>query len=163
MAPTFRAMSSAPNTTQAGESLPIGRLTALRAGYAFMAVGLAVVKWPLLPGAAASPVSDGVVTCLLTALSLLAVLGLRHPVRMLPILLFEVAWKTIWIAVVALPDMVAGDLDTATRTVLVNCSLVVVIAAVIPWRHVWTSYVTTPAEPWLRTGSPARDPQEATP
>jgi hypothetical protein len=37
---------------------------------------------------------DGVVTCLLPAMSLLAFLGLRYPVRMLPIL-FEVAWKVL--------------------------------------------------------------------
>jgi hypothetical protein len=49
------------------------------------------------------PVMEGVVACLLTAMSLLAFLGLRYPVRTLPILLFEVAWKAIWIAAVAVP------------------------------------------------------------
>jgi hypothetical protein len=38
---------------------------------------------------------DGVVTCLLTVMSLLAFLGLRYPVQMLPIVMFEVAWKLI--------------------------------------------------------------------
>jgi hypothetical protein len=46
---------------------------------------------------------DGVGTCLLTAMSLLAFLGLRHRVRMLPIPLFEVAWTVHWIAVIAIP------------------------------------------------------------
>ncbi len=132
----------------ATEPLPTHRLNMMRVGYAFMGVGLAIVKWPLLLDAASFPVPDGVVTCLLTAMSLLALLGLRYPTRMLPILLFEVVWKTIWIAVVAVPHLAAGDLDTATSAVLVNCSLVVVIAAVVPWRHAWTRYVSTPGEVW---------------
>jgi hypothetical protein len=31
---------------------------------------------------------------------------------------------------------------------LVSCSLVVVIVAVTPWRHVWLTYVRTPGERW---------------
>ena len=91
---------------------------------------------------------EGVVACLLTAMSLLAFLGLRYPVRMLPILLFEVTWKVIWIAAVALPHLVADDIDAATGEVLFNCSFVVVIIAVIPWRYAWRHYVRTPGDAW---------------
>ena len=83
---------------------------------------------------------------MLTAMSLLALLGLRHPVRMLPVLLFEALWKVLWLSLVALPLALGDGLDTATTDVLVNCSLVVVIIAVVPWRHVWQRYVLgTPA------------------
>ena len=69
-----------------------------------MAVGLAVTKWPLIINHDGPwPLMEGVVTCMLVALSLLSFLGLRYPVQMLPILLFESAWKLIWMAVVALP------------------------------------------------------------
>jgi hypothetical protein len=135
--------------TAVDEELSTRRLNVMRFGYAFMGVGLAIVKWPLLiQDAAALPVMDGVVTCLLTAMSLLAFLGLRYPVRMLPILLFEVAWKLIWIATVAVPHLVSSDMDAATREVLINCSLVVVIIAVIPWGYVWRRYVRAPGNAW---------------
>ncbi len=125
------------------------RLNVMRVGYAFMAIGLAIVKWPvLLQHAPSLPVSEGVVACLLTAMSLLAFLGLRYPVRMLPILLFETTWKVIWIAAVATPHLIAQDLDAARGDVLINCSFVVVIIAVIPWRYTWRRYVRTPGDAW---------------
>ena len=92
------------DVTAGDEELSTRRRNVMRVGYAFMGVGLAIVKWPvLIQDAASLPVSEGVVACLLTAMSLLAFLGLRYPVRMLPILLFEVTWKVIWIAAVAFP------------------------------------------------------------
>ena len=131
------------------EELSTRRRNVMRVGYAFMGVGLAIVKWPvLIQNAPSLSVPEGVVACLLTALSLLAFLGLRYPVRMLPILLFEVTWKVIWIAAVALPHLVADDIDAATGEVLFNCSFVVVIIAVIPWRYAWRQYVRTPGDAW---------------
>jgi len=127
------------------EQLPTRRLNVMRFGYAFMGVGLAIVKWPvLIQNVQSLPVMDGVVACLLTAMSLFAFLGLRYPVRMLPILLFEVTWKVIWIAAVAIPHLVSHDMNAATREVLFSCSFVVVILAVVPWRFAWRRYVRTP-------------------
>ena len=125
------------------------RLNIMRFGYAFMGVGLAIVKWPIfVQNVSSLPLFEGVEACLLTAMSLLALLGLRYPVRMLPILLFEVTWKIIWIAAVALPHLVADDIDAATSAVLFNCSLVVIIIAVIPWPYVWRHYVRAPGDAW---------------
>ena len=128
--------------------LSLTRLHLIRAGYLLMAVGLALVKWPLLPDAATLPLYEGVTLCLLTAMSLLAFLGLRYPVKLLPVLLFESAWKLLWLALVALPKAATGDLDPATTETLVNCSLVVVILAVIPWPYVWRNYVRATGDRW---------------
>jgi hypothetical protein len=59
--------------------LSLTRLHLLRAGYLLTGVGLALVKWPLLPDVASLPLYEGVTLCLLTAMSLLAFLGLRCP------------------------------------------------------------------------------------
>jgi hypothetical protein len=143
------APTTVDNRTAVDEELSTRRLNVMRFGYAFMGVGLAIVKWPLLIQDAPSlPVMEGVVTCLLTAMSLLAFLGLRYPVRMLPILLFEVAWKMIWIATVAIPHLVSHDMNAATREVLLSCSFVVIILAVIPWGYAWRRYARTPGDVW---------------
>jgi hypothetical protein len=137
-----------PSRAVAAE-LPLYRLHLMRVGYAVMGIGLAVVKWPLLVTHPEPwPLFDGVVTCILTAMSLLALLGLRYPVRLLPILLFECGWKLIWLSVVAAPKLATGNLDAATQEVMVNSLLVVIILAVVPWRYVWQQYVTAKGDRW---------------
>jgi hypothetical protein len=132
------------------EDLSPTRRNLLRAGYLFMGVGLVIVKWPHLAEARTMPLYEGVTLCLLTAMSLLALLGVRHPQRLLPVLLFEIIWKLLWIGVVAIPRALEDRLDDAATTVLVNCTFVVVVIAVVPWAHVWRSYGRAGAEPWRR-------------
>ena len=137
-----------PAAPKTEADLSLLQLNLMRAGYLLMGVGLALVKWPLLADADALPLYEGVTLCLLTAMSFLAFLGLRYPVRLLPVLLFESAWKLLWLTLVALPTAMAGDLDAATTETLFNCSLVVVILAVTPWRYVWRTYVRAPGDRW---------------
>jgi hypothetical protein len=148
LSPRPALRSSAFDAESAGLSLL--RLNVMRAGYAFMGIGLVLVKWPLLPQAHTLPLYEGVTVCLLTAMSLLAFLGLRYPVKLLPVLLFESAWKLLWLGLVALPQARESGLDPATAEVAVNCSLVVVILAVTPWRHVWRQYVRADGDRWRR-------------
>jgi hypothetical protein len=130
--------------------LPVFRLNLMRGGYLLMAAGLIIVKWPLLLQAASMPVMDGAIVCILTAMSLLVLLGLRYPIGMLPILLFEAIWKVLWLGVVALPHLIANDMDTPTADMLFTILFVVPILAVTPWDYVWKRYVKTPGESWGR-------------
>jgi hypothetical protein len=130
----------------------------MRFGYAFMGLGLAIVKWPiLLQDARSLPAMDGVVTSLLTALSILALLGLRYPLRMLPILLFEVGWKVLWLGAVAIPHLVSDDMNPELDGLLFNCSFVVIILAVIPWRYAATQFLTRPGDPLRAATRPQGD------
>jgi hypothetical protein len=138
--------SATPPTVAPG--LSPARLNVMRAGYLLMGVGLAIVKWPLLPHAASMPFYAGVTLCLLTAMSLLALLGLRHPVKLLPLLLFESLWKFLWLSLVALPKAITGSLDAVTTENVINCSLIVVIIAVTPWRYVWRTLVRARGDRW---------------
>ena len=130
--------------------ISLWRLNLLRLGYLVMGVGLAVVKWPALVDHEPWELMEGTVECMLVAMSVLALLGLRHPLRMLPILLFEVGWKLTWLGVVALPLWSDGKLEGATREQAGAVLWVVIIIAVIPWRHVLAQYVMAPGEPWRR-------------
>jgi hypothetical protein len=81
-------------------------------------------------------------------MSILALLGLRYPVKMLPILLFESLWKLTWLGVVALPKLLGGGLDAATTVEFTNILFVVVILAVIPWGYVVRQYLAAPGDRW---------------
>lgn len=85
---------------------------------------------------------------MLVAMSVLALLGLRYPQKMLPILLFEVGWKLTWLGVVALPLWVDGNLSGATREQVDKCLLVAIIIAVVPWRQVVNQFVIARGDRW---------------
>lgn len=134
----------------ASHGLATWRVNIMRGGYLLMAVGLALTKWPLFARGTVTdlPVFEGVVAALLGSMSLLALVGLRHPVRMLPLLVFESAWKVIWLAAVAVPHLIRGDMTAQMSSVLASVSLVVVVVAVTPWDYVWKRYVTAAGDPW---------------
>jgi hypothetical protein len=67
---------------------------------------------------------------------------------MLPILLFEIGWKLIWVTVVVLPLWTSDQLDQATAEIFYSCLVVLIVIAVIPWRYVVTQYVTKHGDPW---------------
>ena len=46
------------------------------------------------------------------------------------------------------------QLDPATLYVFYTCLVVVIPAAVIPWRYVFTHYVTTKGDPWRSGAAP---------
>ena len=149
-----------PGTRTSPPLLTRRRLAMMRAAYGFMGIGLAIVKWPQVvspdPGRL---LAQGVVDSLLTALSLLALLGLWHPIRMLLVLVFEVMWKLLWLASVALPAIVAGTTDAAMRDVIVSCALALPVLIAVPWRFAWRRYLSSERP----AGSPAADPTTSTP
>ncbi len=128
--------------------LPTWRLNLMRVGYLVMGGGLAITKWPELVSHDPWELKQGVVVAVLVALSVLALLGLRYPERMLPILIFEVGWKLLWLGTVALPLWLDGDLDGATRAEAVKILWVVLIIAVLPWRHVVRQFVLARGDRW---------------
>lgn len=131
------------------QPLSVTRINVMRIGYAVMGIGIAVRNWPLLVNRSEPwPLYEGVTKYMLVAMGLLALLGLRHPVKMVPILLFESAWKLLWLGAIALPLWTGDGMDTATAEVAGTVLWVVIILAVIPWRYVVTRYITKPGEAW---------------
>jgi hypothetical protein len=125
------------------------RLYALRAGYLLLVVGLGSMIWPgIIDHEKPWTLMQGVVQAMLAAMSALAVLGLRYPLQMLPLLFFEVAWKLIWLIVVAFPLWSANQMDANTFETAIECLMVVIFLIVIPWPYVFANYVMKPGDRW---------------
>ena len=134
------------------------RLNLLRAAYALVLFGLAVFVWPnFLANAPALAHMHGVVCAMLFALSLLAGLGLLHPLRMLPLLLFELAWKVAWLALVAWPLWRDVRLEGGyAATTFDNLFGLAVWPWLIPWKHGARTYLRAAPEPWRRARAAAQ-------
>lgn len=129
------------------------RLHALRAGYLLIAVGLAATVWPIVINHSPQwPLMNSVACSLLAAVAVLAAVGIRYPLQMLPVLLFEIVWKSIWLIAVALPLWSANRIDARTSETVRDCLLGAILIPVIPWRYVISQYVTKPGDRWTRTG-----------
>ncbi|MBV9718083.1 MAG: hypothetical protein JOZ77_02105 [Candidatus Eremiobacteraeota bacterium] len=132
-------------------SVPIYRLYLLRAAYVLLVVGLGSQIWPaILTPAKSWELMHGVVESMLGALSLLAILGLRYPLQMLPLLFFEMTWKAIWLLRVALPLWLTHRMDADTAATTAQCLVVVIFLVLIPWRYVFQNYVKRAGDPWMR-------------
>jgi len=133
------------------------RLNILRAYYALIGFGTAAVFWPSLVNHSQEwGIANGAQYSLLAALSPLALLGLRYPLGMLPVVIYEFLWKSLWFVFVAAPLYTA---DRMTETVWANvfaCGISIVLTPLIlPWGHVWRTYVLAPADAW-RGSAPRR-------
>jgi hypothetical protein len=130
--------------------VPPWRLNLLRAFYLLVALGTAFNFGPLMLSHSHEWAQrKGEVGALLSALALLCFLGLRYPLQMLPLLIFELLWKLIWLGLIAWPLWRAGALTPAAHETAVACLAGVVLTPlVLPWRHVWQRYLSQPAESW---------------
>ena len=139
------------------------RLYLLRAMYLFMAVGLAIFELPAILNPANLSRLDGVILSVLFAFALLAVLGIRYPIKMLPLLFFEFVWKVIWILVFGLPLLLSGGLDPnvsfgGTETLIACLVGIVLVPLAIPWGYVFKQYVQAPGNRWGKKQVTVRPP-----
>jgi hypothetical protein len=129
--------------------LSLVRLYTLRAAYLVMAAGLGAFIWPdVIHHTSHFAVAKGIQCALLAGLGAAAALGLRYPVQMLPILLFEFTWKAIFLAAFALPLWSAHQIDAAAADDIRSVLMVVIFIPLIPWRYVFAHYVLRRGDRW---------------
>ena len=140
--------TSRPGTNSTEGEVSLARLYLLRATYLLLVVGLgAMIVPPLINHA---PMVRGVIPSLLGGVWLLAFFGLKYPLQMLPLLMFEFAWKTIWLLAFGLPQWSAGQMPPTFTEDFGNIALgVILMPIIIPWGYVYRHYIRQPAARWL--------------
>jgi hypothetical protein len=125
------------------------RLYTLRVSYFIMAAGLGVYVWPaVLHHTNEFAAAAGIRVALLAGLGATAALGLRYPVQMLPVLLFELVWKAIYLVAFALPLWSAHQINAAVAEDIKAVAMVVIFIPLIPWRYVFARYVLKRGDRW---------------
>jgi len=128
--------------------IALWRIYLLRAGYLLIAVGMGMQKVPAFLHHKPWELMHGVVNSMLLALVLLAVLGLRYPLKMLPLLFWEIAWKATWLLAVALPAWRNHTMDADTWDTTFACLMSVIFLFVVPWDYVWRNFVAARGDRW---------------
>jgi hypothetical protein len=137
-------MAAIPLDTKplASDVIAAWRIQLLRLAYLIILVGMGMQIVPAFLHHKPWTLMHGVANAMLLALVLLCAVGLRYPLKMLPLLFWEMAWKTTWLIAIGLPLWQAGTMDADTADTAFACALVVVVYAVVPWDYVWRNFVT---------------------
>jgi hypothetical protein len=144
---TMTATAALHSETRAEDEVSLLRLYVLRATYLLLVVGLGALIMPQIISHAID--NRGVIPSLLCGVWLLAFIGLRHPLQMLPVLMFELAWKTVWLIGYGLPQWSAGVALPTFSEDLTNIGFgVILMPIVIPWGYVWRHYVQRAGARW---------------
>src|SRR5215212_5257561 len=88
--------------TNPEDDVSLFRLYVLRAAYLLLMIGLGAMIVPVILSHELT--SRGVIPSLLGAVWVLAFAGLRYPLEMLPLLMFEFVWKLVWTIFFGLPQ-----------------------------------------------------------
>ena len=96
-----------------------------------------------------APLDRGVHKALIGGLWLMAVFTIRYPLKMVPVLLFELVWKTTWLIFFGLPQYWSGvGSPRLSEDLWAIGAFPIVCVLVIPWGYVWRHYVTAPGDRW---------------
>lgn len=129
------------------------RLYLMRAVYLLIFLGVGAMALPplLSQGEPITPMR-GVALSFWMALALLAAVGIRYPLQMIPVLLMQMLYKIIWLLALALPLWRAGapfDADMADFTQAMIIGIVIDVLA-IPWGYVRANYLQRPGDRWTQ-------------
>ena len=141
-------MTIAFSTAAATHEVSLFRLYALRALYLLIAVGQGSIQGPLLFQHGNWTLMSGVAHAMLAALAAASVLGVIYPLKMLPLLFFELLWKTVWLAGIALPLWLANRMDADTLETVWECAMGAIVPIVLPWGYIHAQYIRAPADRW---------------
>ena len=142
------APDAPPATHRRDHEVPLWRLYLLRANLPPLGAvaGLSLAVPPLL---SPDPGARGMIDSMFGGLWIMGMIGLRYPLQMLPIFLFEFVWKTIWLLAFGLPQWLAGTGSPRLNEDLIGIGNgPILFALIIPWTYVWRHYIKEPSERW---------------
>lgn len=126
-----------------GKQPPKWRLWLMRGLYFLTFIGLAYEAWAyLLQPAEPLGYLEGVAFSFWAVYATLMGLGIRYPVKMLPLILLQLGYKATWALTVYPPMKLTGAITPEAESFYVICITAVIIdTLVIPWGYVIQYYL----------------------
>jgi hypothetical protein len=115
----------------------------LRLFYFLMAAFVATETWTTIVTHQGSwDHIKAVAFCVWAAYPTLAIFGIFHPLRWLPIIIFMIFYKTIWLFIVAYPLWRANALKGSPAEEMTYVFMMVPLAMIaVPWKYAFQHYV----------------------
>jgi hypothetical protein len=140
-------MTVTPNIWRRGDQeVSLARLYVIRAIAVLGIYGLFDTVVTLVEHA---PTERGMLKAMISGLWVMAFFSFRYPLKMVPILLFEFVWKTLWLIFFGLPQWWSDvGSPSLSQDMIEIGAFSLVFGLVIPWGYVWRHYVVAPSERW---------------
>lgn len=100
--------------------------------------------------------TEAVAWCVWASYSVLSIIGIFKPLKMLPIVLLEILYKVLWLILVAYPLWSANQLiGSAAEPRTYTFLWVVLPILAMPWKYAFETYIYKPGKNKARSGSQA--------
>jgi hypothetical protein len=125
------------------EGVPRINIYLLRTLYTLMFLFLSYDSWTYILNHKGNwEVTDAAAWCVWLAYGAISWIGIINPLKMLPIVLLEIVYKTAWLFVVAYPLWIKNELTGSPAEYTANVFVFVILPIIfMPWRYFFKTYV----------------------
>jgi len=89
------------------------------------------------------PINFGILGSIYLAFGLISILGLRSPLKFVPVLLAEITYKTIWFIGVIIPLILKGQFPQyALINAIIFATFIIGNAIAIPFKYIFSKQLT---------------------
>ena len=125
------------------EGVPRINIYLLRILFTLMFLFLSYDSWThIIKHTGTWEVTDAAAWCMWGSYSIISFIGILRPLKMLPIILFEIIYKVTWLVVVAHPLWVKNELIGSPVEYTANIFVFVILPVFfMPWRYFIRTYI----------------------
>lgn len=125
------------------EGVPAFNIYALRLLYALMFVFLSYDSWSyIINHKGPWEVTNAAAWCVWLAYGAISWIGVLQPLKMLPIVLLEIVYKTAWLFVVAFPLWKKNELEGSPAEYTTYVFIFVILPMLfMPWRYFFRTFI----------------------
>jgi hypothetical protein len=125
------------------EGVPRINIYLLRLPFTLMFLFLSYDAWmQILTHTGSWDSTNAAAWCMWGSYSIISFIGILRPLKMLPVVLFEIVYKTTWLAVVAYPLWIKNELDGSEAEYMTNVFVWVILPGIfMPWRYFFRTYI----------------------